>query len=144
MSSAVNVLTSSTKIFHVYKRDLFQLNWLGSYQWIRWRWWMDFLDIYLTTFSESIISEIQKLWGSSFASKYLKCNLDFKNVARNWKKVFCFWGNCIWTGIVKLSLLRTGYFSFSANFLLGSTKIWHVNRREFFQLNWIGRGQWIW
>ena len=103
---------------------------------------MDFLDIYLTTFSESIISEIQKLWGSSFASKYLKFNLDFKNVARNWKKVFCFWGNCIWTGIVKLSLLRTGYFSFSANFLLGSTKIWHVNRREFFQLNWIGRGQW--
>ena len=32
----------------------------------------DFLDIYLTTFSESVISENEKLWGSSFFFKMFK------------------------------------------------------------------------
>ena len=104
----------------------------------------DFLDIYLTTFSESKNSEIQNLWRSSFVSKYSKFNLDFKIEAKNWKKVFCLWDNCIWTGVVKLLLLRTGYFSSVANVLTSSTKIWHVNKRDFFQLNWLGKGQWIW
>ena len=62
------------------------------------------LDIYLTTFSESVTWEIQNLWGSSFFSKYLKYNLDFQNTVTNWVKVFRFWDNCIWIGIVKLSL----------------------------------------
>ena len=48
----------------------------------------DFLDIYRSTFSEPIISETQKLWGSSFFSKYSKFKLDFKNWARNWEKVY--------------------------------------------------------
>ena len=39
----------------------------------------DFLDIYLTTFSEAITSEIINLWGSSFSKKYSKFKLDFKN-----------------------------------------------------------------
>ena len=39
-----------------------------------------FLNMYLTTFSESVISEIQNLWGSSFFSKCSKFNLDFKNL----------------------------------------------------------------
>ena len=34
LSSAVNVLTNSLKIFHVTKRDPFQLNYLDSDQWI--------------------------------------------------------------------------------------------------------------
>ena len=38
-------------------------------------------SLYLTTFSESVISEIQKQWGSSFISKLSKFNLDFKNAA---------------------------------------------------------------
>ena len=33
------------------------------------------------------------------------------------KKAFCFWDNCISIGIVKLSLLRRGYFSSAANVL---------------------------
>ena len=48
----------------------------------------DFLDIDVTTFWEFVISAIQKLWGSSFFSKYLKFNLDFKNVGKNLEKVF--------------------------------------------------------
>ena len=164
-SSAANVLTSSPKIWHFNNRDFFQINSLGSDHWI-WKsccdadfnsaWARlpcclskgplkrDFLDIYLTTFSESVISKIQNLGGSSFFKKYLKFNLDFKNAAKNSEKVFCFWDNCIWIGIVKLSLLRTGYFSSAANVLTSSPKIWHVNKRDFFQLNFLGSDRWIW
>ena len=99
---------------------------------------------FLTTFLESVISEIQNLWGLSSASKYLKYKVDFKNPAENWEKVFCFWYNCIWIGIVKLSLLRTGYFSSAANKLTSSSKIFHVNKRDFFQLNWLSNDHWIW
>ena len=91
----------------------------------------DFLHIYLTTLSESLISKMQNLRGSFFSPKYLKFNLDFKNAAKNWEKVFCFWDNCIWIGIVKLSLLRTGYFSSAANVLTTSPKVLHVNKRNF-------------
>ena len=77
-------------------------------------------------------------------SKHSKFQLHFKKAAKNYKKVFCFWDNCIWTGIVKLSLLRTGYFSSAANVLTSSPKIFHVNKRDFFQLNWLGSDQWIW
>ena len=101
---------------------------------------LDFLDIYLTTFSEYVISEIQKLWGSSFFSNCTKLNLDFKNS----EKSFFFWENCISIGIVKLSLLWTGYFSSAANVLTGCPKIFHVNQRNFFQLNWLGSDHWKW
>ena len=84
------------------------------------------------------------LWGYSFLSKCLKFNLYFKNAGKSWEKVFCFWYNCIWIGIVKLSLLRTGYFSLAANGLTSSPKIWHVNKWDFFQLNWLGSDQWVW
>ena len=79
-----------------------------------------------------------------FFSRYSKFKLDFKHVARNWEKLFCFWDNCIWIGIVKLSVLRTGYFSSAANVLTSSPKILHVNKRDFFQLNWLCSDQWIW
>ena len=104
----------------------------------------DFLDIYLTTFSESVISKLQNLWTSSFLSKCSKFHLDFKNAVKNWQKVLCFWDNCIWIGIVKLSLLRTGYFSLAANVLTRSSKIWHFNKRDFFQLIWLSNDQWMW
>ena len=55
----------------------------GSLKW-------DFLDISLTTFSQSVISEIKKLSGSSFDSKCLKFNVDFKKAAKNSEKVYCF------------------------------------------------------
>ena len=102
-----------------------------------------FLDIYLTTFSESVISKLQNLWGSYFVSNWLKFNLHFKKTAKNWKKVFCFWDNCIWIGMVTLFLLRTGYFSSAANVLRSSPKILHVNKRDFFRLNCLGSDEWI-
>ena len=79
-----------------------------------------------------------------FFSKRLKSNLNFKKEAKNWKKVFCFSGNWIWTGIVKLFLLRTGYFSSAVNALTSSTNILHVNNNDLFQLNWLDSHQWIW
>ena len=48
----------------------------------------DILDIYLTTFYDSVISEIQNLWGSFFFSKNLRFNIHFKNAVKNWGKVF--------------------------------------------------------
>ena len=103
----------------------------------------DFLSIYLTTFSESIISETQKIWGSPFFSSRSKFQLHFKNAAQNSEIVFCFWDNCIWIGIVKLSLLRTGYLPSTRNVLIRSTKIYNVNKRIFFEHNFFESDQWI-
>ena len=69
---------------------------------------------------------------------------NFKYAVKNWQKSFCFRDNCLWICIVKFSLLRTGYFSLAANVLTSSTKIWHVNKRDFFRLNWLGSDQRIW
>ena len=80
----------------------------------------------------------------TFFSKCWKLKLDLKNSERNWEKVFSFWDNCIWTGIVKLSLWRTGFFSSAANVLKSSPKILHVNMGDFCQLNWLCSNQWIW
>ena len=101
-----------------------------------------FLDIYPTTFSDSVISEKQKLWGSSIFSKCLKFNLNFKNGAKNSEKFFCFWYNYIWIAIVRLSLLRTGYSSSAASVLTSSPKIWHVNKWEFFEHNFVASDKW--
>ena len=116
-SSAANVLTSSPKTWHVKKQLFFEHNFVASDEWIwqrccdadfnslcarssyclsmhRLEWYI--LDVYLTTFSESVTLKIQNLWGLSFYSKCSKFNLDFKNAAQNLEKIFCFWDNCIW------------------------------------------------
>ena len=159
------MLTSSPKIWHFNNRDFFQISSLDSDHWI-WKSFCDayfnsacvrvpcclskgplkwdFLDIYLTTFSESFNSQIQNLWRSFFVSKYLIFHLDFKNSVKNSGKVLCFWENCIWIGIVKFSLLRTWYSSTAANVLTSSPKILHVDKRDFFQLNLFSSDRWIW
>ena len=76
--------------------------------------------------------------------KRIKFYCKFQQCSKKFRKSFCFWDNCIWIGIVKLSLLRREYFSFAANMLRSSPKILHVNRRDFFQLNWLGSDQWVW
>ena len=152
-STAADVLTSCPKILHVNKKVFLDCNFHSSARWI-WkrccdgdfnRSWtrlpyclledplkLDFLDIYLSTIWESVTSKIHNLWGSSFYWKYLKFNLDLRKWTINSEKDFCFWGNCIWIGIVKLSLLRTGFFSSAANLLTSSPKIFHVSKRGFF------------
>ena len=98
-------------------------------------------------FPESVIPEIQNIWGSSFFWKYWKFNVHFKNAVKN-REIFFFWDNCIWIGIVKLSLLRTGYILLAANVLTSSPKIWNVNKRDFLQPNWLGSDMlkvlWCW
>ena len=37
----------------------------------------------------------------------------------------------------KWFLLRRGYFSLAANVLTSSPKIWHVNKRDFFEHNFL-------
>ena len=63
---------------------------------------------------------------------------------KNWEKVFGFWDNWMWIFIVKLSLLRTGYFSSTANVLRSSPKIWNVDKRDFFEHNSFANDQSIW
>ena len=91
----------------------------------------DFLDIYLTTFSESVISVVPYLWGSTFFWKCSKFDLDLKNAEKNWGKGFCVWDNCIYICFLMFSLLGTGYLSWEANVLTSSRKIWHVNKTGF-------------
>ena len=164
-SSVANVLTRSPQILHVNERDFFQLNFLSSDRWIWSRFcdWdlnsactrlpyclskgllrQDFLNIYLTTFHDSVISEIQKLWGSSFFSKYSKFNLDLEKEGNIGEKVFSFWEKYIWIGIVKFSLFRTRSFSSVAGVVTSSPKIWHVNKRDFLEHNIVASDQWIW
>ena len=161
-SSAANVLTSSSKIWHVNKRDFSNSISLGMVDefdfnsadfnnaWARLTCCLsncpltrDVLDIYLITFSESVISEIQNLWLSSFYSKCSKFNIDLQNAAKNSEQFFCFSDNWLWIVILKLSLLRTGYFSSAANVLTSGPKIWHINKRDFFEHNFVASDQWI-
>ena len=62
----------------------------------------------------------------NFFSKHLKFNINFQKSTKACKNVFCFCDNCIWIGIAKLFLLRTGYLSSAANVLTSSTNILHV------------------
>ena len=65
-----------------------------------------------------------------FFSKHWKLIVDFRDAANSSEKFFCFWDNCILIGIVKLSLLTTGYFWSAANVLRRCPKIWHVKKRD--------------
>ena len=87
---------------------------------------------------------MKNLWGYSFVSKCLKINLDFKNSEISWENLFFSWDNSFWNDIVKLPLLKKGYFSSAVNVLPNSTKILYVNKRDYFQPNWLDRDQWMW
>ena len=58
-------------------------------------------------------------------------NADFKKAEENFKKFSCFWENCIWIGIVKLSLLRTGYLLLAANVSTSSPRFYMSMRGTF-------------
>ena len=51
------------------------------------------------------------------------------------KMLFCFRDTCIWGWCNKLSLLRRDYLSLEVNVLTNSPKIFHLTKRDFFQLN---------
>ena len=79
-----------------------------------------------------------------FFSKMFKIESRFQKCIQKLREVFCLWDNCFWIDIVKMSLFRTGYFSSAADVLTSSSKIWHVNKRDFFQLNWFVSDWPIW
>ena len=164
-SSAVNVLRNSLKIFHITKRDFFQLSCLHSdhknmikvlslrlkvlepvYNVAFWRvvWNGDVLDIYLTTFSRVLNLGNTSAIMVIFFPKCLKLNIDFKYVKNRWEPICCFWDSCIWIGWVKLSLLRREYLSSAVNMLINSLTVLHITKRTFFQLNFLHSDQKIW
>ena len=65
-----------------------------------------------------------------FSDKIFKNWARFQIWNQKLRKFFCFWDNCIWLGLIKLSLLRIGYSSSVANVLTRSHKIFHVNNRN--------------
>ena len=79
-----------------------------------------------------------------FFSKMFKIVSRFQKCIQKLKEVFCFWDNYIWIAIVKLFLFGRGKFSSAANVLKSSPKIFYVNKRDFFQLNWPCSAQWTW
>ena len=66
-----------------------------------------------------------------FFFKISKLSCRFQKCSQKLWKRFSFPDNCIWIGIIKLSLLRTGYPSSPANVLTSSPKNLHVNKRDF-------------
>ena len=88
--------------------------------------------------------EVTKSMTILFFVKMFEIWSILQKCCKNFTKCFCFWDNCIWIGIVNLSLLRTGYFSWAANVLRSSPKNGHSRNRDFYQLNWLGSNQWIW
>ena len=87
-----------------------------------------------------VISEIQKLWGLSFFQnvQYL---ISISRIPKKLTFFFCFLGNCIWIGCVKLSLLRREFLSFVVNALNNRTKILHIIKRDFFRSNFLHSDQ---
>ena len=75
---------------------------------------------------------------------FSKFYLDFKNVDKNWEKLFCFWDNCIWIGCCRYCLLRREYLSWAVNVLKNGLKIFHITKSDFFQLNCLNSNQKLW
>ena len=163
LSSVVNGLTNSIKILHSTKIDFFAFNYLPSdkgngavvqiatvfvavysvsCQRVLWK--RNFQSFIYSPFSENVISEIHRLWGSSFFWKCWKFNVDFKNAEKNWEKTFGFWDISIWIGCIKLSLLKREYLSSAVNMLTNSFEILHSTKKAFCQLSYFRSDQYIW
>ena len=123
LSSAVNVLTNSPNIFHITKRDLFQLscfkfmNNCGNcgkssvLKSVSDRLSCDLLSvllkrgllhIYLTTFFAVCKFQNTSAMSVIFFSKSLKSNLSCKNAEQEAEKALCFLDNCICINCIKI------------------------------------------
>ena len=80
----------------------------------------------------------------NFLFKIFKIWSSFKKAVKNSEICFCLWDNCIWIDFVKLFLLREGYISSAANVLTSNPKILHVNKRDFFERNFLASDKWLW
>ena len=50
-------------------------------------------------------------------------------------RVFSFWDNCMWMGVIKLSLLGREHLSTTLIVLTKSLKLSHITKRDFLQLS---------
>ena len=89
-----------------------------------------------------------------FKILFQKPNIS-KTSENNWKKVFTFGGNCIWTGYFKFSLLRREYFWPAVNVLKNSSEIFPITKRNliaftvinklvFSQIHQLWRSSFLW
>ena len=92
-------------------------------------------------FTESVISEIHRLWVWSFFRKCWKFNVDFRNEEKNCEKLFSFSDNSLWIGCFTLSLLRREDLSSGVDLLPNSLKILHRTKIDFLQLNYFNIDQ---
>ena len=155
MPSAINALTDSRKISDITKRDIFQLHFPHSDEktwqkccgagfsslWHRLGCWLSngvlkrgFLHIYLVTSLE--VRNLQNTQGS-FVSKYSKVDLDLRNGAKKWEKVFRFLDNYIWPGCDKFLLLRRKYLPSPVIVLKNSLKISYITKRDIFKVHFL-------
>ena len=125
--TVVQIATVFVPVYHVVCWRVF---WSGIFQ-----------TFIKSPIAQTVISDIHRVWGSSFCWKCSKFNADFKNEAKNCEKVFCFCDNSIWIGSVKLPLLRREYLSSAVNVLRNSLKILHSTNLDFFQLNYVQSDQ---
>lgn len=88
-------------------------------------WNRTFLKFTYPRFSESIISEVLKLWGPSLFSKRSKIYANFGNTTKFDKKTFAFDIIALW----RKNLSRT------VNVLRNSPRILNLTKWEFFQIN---------
>ena len=63
---------------------------------------------------------------------------------KKWDNLFRFWDHCIWKYCYTLSLLRGEYLLSAVNRLTNSPKILHISQRDFLNLDFLQRDQWIW
>ena len=92
----------------------------------------NFLHVYLTTvsgirnFRNTSAMRVIVVWKCS------KFYLDFRNAKKKLRKGFFFGDDCIWSGCIKLSLLKREYFWTIVNVLKNSPKILPITKRDFF------------
>ena len=89
-------------------------------------WHVDWLSVFRNSpsyrvvwrsFSQSLISERDWLWSSSFFSKGLKFDVDSRNGIKNSENFFRFSDNCIWIGSCKFPKYWKGYLPSTLNVL---------------------------
>ena len=102
----------------------------------------DFLDIYLTTFLESVNSKIHLLWLSPFFRKCSKLNLNLENAKKICENIFRFWHKGIWKCCNKLCLLRREYLSSAVNGLLNTLTILYITQRDLLNLSYLHKVKW--
>ena len=86
-------------------------------------------------FHKKIISEIIRLWHSSFFSKFSKFHAHFRNGIKNLEKVFRFSDNSVWSCGRIFCIMRQEYLSSAINVLANSLKIYDQSKGVFFLLN---------